>query len=102
MDKDERSFEYKQIDEIIHSRIRLSIISILVSVEEADFNFLKNRTGATDGNISVHLRKLEDAGYVEVEKRFIDRKPQSLYRLTPEGKKAFAEYLKKLEDMLNL
>ncbi|MBN2829363.1 MAG: transcriptional regulator [Candidatus Cloacimonetes bacterium] len=102
MDNEERNFDYKQIDEIIHSRIRLSIISILISEEKADFNFLKSRTGATDGNISVHLRKLEDAGYIEVEKRFQDRKPQTLYSLTSEGRKAFSDYLKTLEDMLNL
>ncbi|MBN2858073.1 MAG: transcriptional regulator [Candidatus Delongbacteria bacterium] len=93
-------FDYTLLDEIIHSRIRLAIISVLISVEEADFNFLKQNVNATDGNLSVHLKKIEEAGYLSVEKLFVDRKPQTKYRLTEAGREAFEKYVERLEKML--
>jgi DNA-binding MarR family transcriptional regulator len=93
-------FDYQQLDDIIHSRIRLAVMSVLVSVEEADFTFLRDKINATDGNISVHLRKLEDAGYVSVNKSFVERKPATSFRLTTKGKKAFELYIERLESFI--
>jgi len=96
-----KDFDYQQLNEIIHSRIRLAIMSVLISLEEADFKFLKEKVNTTDGNLSVHLKKLEDAGYTKVKKEFIDRKPASTYSLTDKGKDAFELYIKKLEDLIS-
>jgi DNA-binding MarR family transcriptional regulator len=93
-------FDYQQLDEIIHSRIRLAIMAVLVSVEEAEFTFLREKVNATDGNLSVHLKKLEEAKYVSVKKNFIDRKPVTTYKLTSLGRKAFEEYIDRLEQLL--
>lgn len=93
-------FDYQKLDEIIHSRIRLAVMAVLASLESADFSFLRDRVGATDGNLSVHLRKLEDAGYIAVNKNFVDRKPVSTYRLTPKGRKAFELYVDRLEKLI--
>jgi DNA-binding HxlR family transcriptional regulator len=93
-------FDYQQLDEIIHSRIRLAVISVLISVEEAEFNFLKEKVNTTDGNLSVHIRKLEEAGYIKVKKEFIDRKPKTVYSLSSKGEKAFEIYIERLEKMI--
>ncbi|MDA3838505.1 MAG: transcriptional regulator [Candidatus Delongbacteria bacterium] len=98
--KEKAEFDYKQLDDIIHSRIRLAIMSVLLSVDEADFNFLKENVKATDGNLSVHLKKIETAGYLSVEKLFFERKPLTKYKLTEEGKEAFEKYVERLEKML--
>jgi DNA-binding PadR family transcriptional regulator len=71
-------------------------------VESAEFTFLKDKVGATDGNLSVHLRKLEEAGYISVDKRFVSRKPVSSYKLTVKGRKAFESYLAHLEKLINI
>lgn len=94
------AFDYQRLDDVIHSRIRLTAMAILSSVEEADFAFLKEKTGATDGNLGAHLRKLEDAGYAEASKTFVDRRPVTRYRLTPLGQEAFRHYIDRLERML--
>lgn len=94
------NFDYKQMDDIIHSRIRLAIMAVLVSVERAEFTFLRDQVKATDGNLGTHLKKLEDAGYVSVHKRFVERKPVTDYTLTQRGRQAFAQYLRRLEDLL--
>lgn len=93
-------FDYQQLDEIIHSRIRLAVMSVLISVDEAEFTFLKEKVKTTDGNLSVHLKKLEDAGYVAVNKSFQNRKPVSRYLLTQKGRKAFESYVERLEKMI--
>lgn len=93
-------FDYQQLDDVIHSRIRLAVMSLLITVEEAEFNFLKEKVNATDGNMSVHLKKLEDAGYVSVKKEFVNRKPRTMYSLTKNGRKAFEVYLAQLEKMI--
>ncbi len=86
-------FDIEGIDEVIHGRLRLGVIAYLAGRDVADFNDLKGRLKATDGNLSVHLRKLEEAGYVAIEKAFLDRKPITRARLTPTGRAAFLTYL---------
>ena len=93
-------FDYLQLDEVIHSRIRLAIMAVLVSVDSADFTFLREKTGATDGNLSVHLGKLEEAGYIAVTKQFIKKKPVTSYKLSRKGRKAFEEYIDRLGAMV--
>jgi DNA-binding HxlR family transcriptional regulator len=86
-------FDIGRIDDVIHGRVRLGIMAILSGVETADFGTLKTRLQATDGNLSVHLRKLEEAGFVTVTKRFVGRKPLTEAAMTPDGRKAFVAYL---------
>ena len=95
-----KDFDYQQLNDIIHSRIRLAIMSVLITLEEAEFKFLKEKVNTTDGNLSVHLKKLEDAKYINVKKEFIERKPVSSYQLTEKGKEAFEHYIKKLESLI--
>jgi DNA-binding MarR family transcriptional regulator len=87
------AFDIGKIDEVIHGRLRLGIMAYLANAEVADFNELKAVLEATQGNLSVHLRKLEDAGYVAIDKSFLARKPLTRVRLTPAGRKAFSAYL---------
>jgi DNA-binding MarR family transcriptional regulator len=87
------AFDIAGIDDVIHGRMRLGIMAYLANVEVADFNELKAALQATQGNLSIHLRKLEDAGYIEIEKSFLARKPLTRARLTPAGRSAFAGYL---------
>lgn len=86
-------FDIDQIDDVIHGRVRLGIMAYLSGAEAAEFNELKARLQVTDGNLSVHLRKLEEAGYVEVLKSFQGRKPLTRARLSAKGRKAFVGYL---------
>lgn len=86
-------FDIDRIDEVIHGRLRLGVMAFLAGAGSADFNTLKGRLQATDGNLSAHLRKLEDAGYVSVEKSFSGRKPLTTLTITDDGRKAFAAYL---------
>ena len=87
-------FDIGGIDDVIHGRLRLGIMAYLSSAEVADFNELKALLQATQGNLSVHLRKLEDAGYVAIDKSFVGRKPLTRVRLTETGRAAFGNYLK--------
>ena len=75
-------------------------MSVLISVEEAEFKFLKEKVKTTDGNLSIHLKKLEEAGYISVKKEFIERKPVSSYKLKNKGKQAFELYIQKLENLI--
>jgi len=93
-------FDISRIDEVIHGRVRLGIMAVLSGVECADFNTLKARLQTTDGNLSVHLRKLEDAGFVEVSKRFVGRKPLTEASMTDAGRKAFVAYLDALQGLV--
>ncbi len=86
-------FDIGQIDDVIHGRLRLGVMAYLASAETADFNELKSVLEATQGNLSVHLRKLEEAGYVEIEKGFRGRKPLTRIRITTAGRAAFTRYL---------
>jgi len=98
---DVNGFDIEAIDEVIHGRIRLGVMAYLSSVGCADFNELKARLQATDGNLSVHLRKLEDAGYVTVEKAFVDRKPRTSIQLSDEGRAAFVRYLDAMQKLVS-
>jgi DNA-binding HxlR family transcriptional regulator len=91
---------FEPLDPVIHSPVRLAVLSILISVRQADFNYLKKTTEATDGNLSTHLAKLEEAGYIRVKKSFQGRKPLTTFFLTEKGKAAFSAYLKVLESYL--
>ncbi len=93
-------FDIGGIDEVIPGRIRLGIMAYLANADVADFNELKAALDATQGNLSVHLRKLEDAGYVAIEKSFLARKPLTRVRLTSAGRKAFAAYLEAMGRLL--
>jgi len=86
-------FDIARIDEVIHGRVRLGVMAFLSGADSADFNTLKARLQTTDGNLSVHLRKLEDAGFVAVTKRFQGKKPLTEARMTDAGRKAFVAYL---------
>jgi DNA-binding MarR family transcriptional regulator len=88
------------IDKIIHEPARLMIMSYLYVVESADFVFLRNQTGLTDGNLSSHLTKLETTGYVEIVKKFKGKKPQTILKLSKAGREAFDLYRKKMEQVL--
>lgn len=86
-------FDIDALDEVIHGRVRLGVMAFLSTADQADFNEIKRRLQTTDGNLSVHLRKLEEAGYVAVDKSFVGRKPLTRIRLTTEGRAAFVGYL---------
>lgn len=88
------------LDPIIHSRIRLGILSILATVEEATFNYLKETIGTTDGNLSANLMKLEEAGYISIKKAFSGKKPKTSCQITRKGLIAFQDYLQNLESYL--
>ena len=92
----------KELNPIIHSQLRLAIMTILLSVDEGDFNYLKEQTQATSGNISVQLEKLSSAGYIQVNKEFIGKKTRTSCRMTEEGKQAFEEYIETLKTYLKL
>jgi DNA-binding transcriptional ArsR family regulator len=93
-------FDHAAIDELLHSRVRLAIVAFLAGVETADFSAVRQAIKTTDGNASVHLRKLEDAGYIAARKRFVARKPQTLYVLTENGRRALLDYVAHLERLL--
>ncbi len=85
--------EIRQVDRLVHEPARLAILAVLYGVGEADFLYLLRTTGLTKGNLSAHLAKLEASGYVEVRKRFLGKKPNTVCRLTPKGRQAFERYL---------
>ena len=93
--------KFAQLDPVIHSRIRLAILSILISVRDADFNYLKQTIGTTDGNLSTHLSKLEEKGYIKVAKGYKGKMPHTSCSLTAKGKQAFSKYLEALDDLLH-
>ncbi len=92
--------ELPELNPVIHGRVRLAVLSLLSGVEEAEFTWLRGKTASTDGNLGAQLLKLEQAGYVTVEKRFVLRKPQTLYRLTETGRQALTEYVRALKQLL--
>lgn len=91
---------FNELDPILHSQLRLAIMSLLISVKEAEFTFLKEKTGATAGNISVQIQKLKDAGYINVSKQFKENYPQTICKITPSGINAFEAYVKNLQAYL--
>ncbi len=93
-------FDIGKIDDVIHGRLRLGVMAYLANAEVAGFNELKGVLEVTQGNLSVQLRKLEEAGYVAIEKGFLGRKPHTQLRITPAGRKAFAAYLEALGKLI--
>jgi DNA-binding MarR family transcriptional regulator len=92
---------FKELDPILHSQLRLAVISLLISVKEAEFTFLKEKTNSTAGNLSVQINKLKDAGYIDVTKQFSNNYPQTICKVTPKGIDAFEEYVKALQSYMN-
>ncbi len=88
---------FKDLDPILHSQLRLAVMSLLISVKEAEFTFLKEKTNSTAGNLSVQIQKLKEAGYIEVIKQFKDNYPQTICKITAAGINAFEEYVKNLQ-----
>ncbi len=91
---------FKDLDPILHSQLRLAVVSLLMGVKEAEFVYLKEKTNATAGNLSVQIQKLKEAGYVEVTKKFKNNYPLTICKITSRGIKAFEEYVKNLQDYL--
>ena len=91
---------FKELDPILHSQLRLAVTSLLIGVKEAEFTFLKEKTNATAGNLSVQIQKLKEAGYIEVQKQFKDNYPQTVCRITPKGIDAFETYVKALQSYI--
>ncbi len=92
--------ELPELNPVIHGKVRLAVLSLLVGVDEAEFTWLRAKTGSTDGNLGAQLLKLEEAGYVSIDKRFVLRKPQSVYRITELGRQALTEYVQALKQLL--
>ena len=92
---------FKELDPILHSQLRLAVMSLLISVKEAEFTFLKEKTNATAGNLSVQINKLKDAGYLDVTKQFNNNYPQTICKITPAGVAAFEAYVKALQSYMN-
>ena len=91
---------FKDLDPILHSQLRLAVMSLLISVKEAEFTFLRERTNSTAGNLSVQIQKLKDAGYIDVIKQFKDNYPQTICKITRQGLRAFEDYVSILQSYL--
>lgn len=92
--------EFKELDPILHSQLRLAVVSLLISVKEAEFTFIREKTNATAGNLSVQIQKLKEAGYIDVVKQFKDNYPQTICKITPQGIDAFEKYVQNLQSYL--
>lgn len=92
----------KELDPLLHSQLRLAVMSILMNVSEADFVYLKEKTSSTAGNLSVQLDKLSSAGYIAIDKGFVGKKPRTSCRVTNTGRAAFAQYVETLKEMLHI
>ncbi len=92
---------FKDLDPILHSQLRLAVISLLLSTEVAEFTYIQEQTGATAGNLSIQITKLKESGYIEVTKKFRNNYPLTLCSITPFGRQKFAEYVKVLKGYLN-
>lgn len=98
---DDKGKTFKPLDPLLHSELRLAVMSILLDVPEADFVYLKAQTGATSGNLSVQIDKLQQADYIEVSKGFNGKKPQTICRITDRGREAFESYVEALRSYLH-
>jgi DNA-binding MarR family transcriptional regulator len=94
--------EFKELDPILHSQLRLAVTSLLISVKEAEFTYIREKTNATAGNLSVQINKLKEAGYIEVVKQFKDNYPQTICKITEKGRTAFEQYVKNLQSYLRI
>jgi DNA-binding MarR family transcriptional regulator len=92
---------FKELDPILHSQLRLAVISLLISTEIAEFTYIREQTGSTAGNLSIQLTKLKEAGYIEITKKFRNNYPQTLCSITSIGRTRFSEYINSLKDYLN-
>jgi DNA-binding transcriptional ArsR family regulator len=92
---------FKELDPILHSQLRLAVVSLLIGTEVAEFTFIREQTASTAGNLSIQITKLKEAGYIEVEKKFRNNYPQTLCSITPLGRDRFAEYVKALKEYLH-
>ena len=93
---------FKELDPILHSQLRLAVMSLLIAVKEADFTYIREKTNSTAGNLSVQVQKLKEAGYIEVNKQFKDNYPQTTCKLTKIGIEAFEAYVKALQQYLQV
>ena len=93
---------FKELDPILHSQLRLAVMSLLISVKEAEFTFLKEKTNATAGNLSVQINKLKDAGYIDIIKQFNNNYPQTICKINSKGVEAFEKYVKALQSYMTL
>jgi len=91
---------FKDLDPILHSQLRLAVISLLIGVKEAEFTFLREKTNATAGNLSVQIQKLKEAGYIDVVKQFKENYPQTICKISPAGISAFEVYVRNLQQYL--
>jgi DNA-binding MarR family transcriptional regulator len=97
----DKFYTTNSIDKLIHEPARLNIMTRLYVIESADFLFMMRQTGLTFGNLSAHMSKLEEAGYIEIIKEFVGKKPHTMLKLTDKGRKAFDDYRKKMKQFLN-
>lgn len=88
---------FKDLDPLLHSQLRLAVVSLLISLEEADFVYLREKTGSTAGNLSIQLEKLSSSGYIEIEKGFLGKRPRTTCRITEKGRQAFEDYIDALK-----
>lgn len=93
-------YDYREIDDVIHGRVRLAIMAFLSGAGSADFTLLRQKVGGTDGNLSVHIRKLEEARYIRIEKKFAGRRPLTICHLTKKGREAWIAYIKRMEALM--
>jgi DNA-binding transcriptional ArsR family regulator len=93
---------FKELDPILHSQLRLAVMSLLIAVKEAEFTFIRQKTNATAGNLSVQVQKLKEAGYIDVKKEFKDNYPLTTCKITPKGIEAFDDYVKALQEYLQV
>ena len=93
-------YDYREIDDVIHGRVRLAIVAFLSGAGSADFTLLRQKVGGTDGNLSVHIRKLEEADYIRVEKKFAGRRPLTICHLTKKGREAWIAYIQRMEALM--
>jgi DNA-binding MarR family transcriptional regulator len=91
---------FKELDPLLHSQLRLAVMSLLMNLKEADFVFLKDKTESTAGNLSIQLEKLQEAGYIQIEKTFKGKRPNTLCSITPKGVEAFTNYVYNLQEYL--
>jgi DNA-binding MarR family transcriptional regulator len=92
---------FNDLDPILHSQLRLAVVSLLMNTEVAEFTYIREQTGATAGNLSIQITKLKEAGYIEVTKKFRNNYPQTLCNITPLGRDKFSEYVNSLKEYLN-
>lgn len=97
---EENPFDHSAIDDVIHGRLRLGIIAYLSAVSNATFSEVRDKVGTSDGNLSTHIRKLEQAGYLEVEKRFVGKRPQTRLHLSKTGRKAWLAWLDQMQALM--